>query len=551
MSAQVAIVLLITFWVCIHGIYRLLHRHKHVPLPSFVTIGRRPLTRNSLGADVKLTSFHLRLSTSKLNARHDQFASYLLQRENQNIKSLLQSLYGFGVLLGVLGMVTAVICLLWMATSSVWYLLEILNLRVKTREQDSSIYARDLSSTLESSTIRRSFATLTPIIPGVTVPLSHLPSIVIAVFISQLVHELGHAIAGALESLSILLCGASLTVCIPAAFVNFPTAAMNSLSPKARARVIAAGPFHNIIFAVVVLISARFVNVASLVSGYKNVSEIGRVVVDVDPSSPLYLHLRPGSIITKIDDTQLSSYTSDVWTEYLTLPHRPSDTGWCVETSAFKSPDLCCKPRQQNASPMACFMMKEEHSSLGCIDPIPLLANPVPQARCLVESDCKSKTTCIAQHVSTQILRLNVRPVNGAAEDETMVLWSGLPEEVYEEVLVTSWQPRVSFLPLGLPLLIQTFWQYLKMTTISLFFFNLLPLPYLDGTELLKAFIDLTISSETDALSYDIEALERSLEMEDSRPARRWKERIVRIMNVGLCICLIVYLSVAIIDGLH
>ena len=34
-------------------------------------------------------------------------------------------------------------------------------------------------------------------IPGLTVPLGHLPVVLIAVFISQIVHEFGHAIAAA------------------------------------------------------------------------------------------------------------------------------------------------------------------------------------------------------------------------------------------------------------------------------------------------------------------------------------------------------------------
>ncbi|KAF9000774.1 hypothetical protein BDZ89DRAFT_694473 [Hymenopellis radicata] len=63
-----------------------------------------------------------------------------------------------------------------------------------------------------------------------------------ALFCSQIIHELGHAVSGALESIPIQSAGAALTLVIPSAFVAFPTSYIDALKPLARARVIAAGP---------------------------------------------------------------------------------------------------------------------------------------------------------------------------------------------------------------------------------------------------------------------------------------------------------------------
>jgi S2P endopeptidase len=78
--------------------------------------------------------------------------------------------------------------------------------------------------------------------------------------------------------------GASFTVCFPAAFVTFPTAGMQALTAPARSRVISAGPLHNLVLwcFLVLVIRMGVANLASYVSGYRNVSDFGKVVVDVD-----------------------------------------------------------------------------------------------------------------------------------------------------------------------------------------------------------------------------------------------------------------------------
>ena len=78
--------------------------------------------------------------------------------------------------------------------------------------------------------------------------------------------------------------GASFTICFPAAFVTFPTVGMKALTPQARSRVISAGAFHNLVFwcFLAIVTFSGVVNLASYVSGYRNVSDLGKVVVDVD-----------------------------------------------------------------------------------------------------------------------------------------------------------------------------------------------------------------------------------------------------------------------------
>ena len=81
--------------------------------------------------------------------------------------------------------------------------------------------------------------------------------------------------------------------------------------------------------------------------------------------------------------------------------------------------------------------------------------------------------------------------------------------------------------------LIPTFCRYLKMATLSLFFFNLLPIPHLDGSELLQSFLDLAFHTQRNAFTYDVEALESNEgDYEGSRRRRRWKAWIVKCFHV-------------------
>ena len=128
-------------------------------------------------------------------------------------------------------------------------------------------------------------------------------------------------------------------------------------------------------------------------------------------------------------------------------------------------------------------------------------------------------------------------------------------------VQVGNWLPRLWILPLWLPSLLDIFWQYvlgqsrfaiqssslfiryLTMATLSLHFFNLLPLPHLDGTELLQTILDFLFDRKQEPFVYDLEALETADAPEITRTRRRWKERlgkIISIMTMSAFICSII-----------
>lgn len=161
-----------------------------------------------------------------------------------------------------------------------------------------------------------------------------------ALFLSQSIHELGHAVAAALSSVPILSVGFSITVFLPSAFVILPSAALNRLNKKQKARIISAGAWHNLLFWLFIIL----LNNAILWVGYRNVGSFGRAVASVEQKSALEGFLPQGAMVTRLDDVSLIGDT-DIWTWYLTSTELEADTekgmGWCVSKRNFLGADLC------------------------------------------------------------------------------------------------------------------------------------------------------------------------------------------------------------------
>ncbi|KAJ7176575.1 hypothetical protein C8R46DRAFT_39915 [Mycena filopes] len=415
--------------------------------------------------------------------------------------------------MGVLGTVASLGLLLWNCTHSLAPWIHILI----APSSPAPLLKRGMEMLHETITPHASV--IKPIIPGVTVPLNHLPVILLAVFLSQLVHEFGHAVSAALDAVPILSAGASFTVVVPAAFVTFPSTALEALKPFARSRIIAAGPFHNLVFWGLLLLTDRAgVGVFFTRTLYRDVWNEGRVVVSIDQDSDLRGHLPIGYLITKLDDTSLAS-PEDRWTSYLSTMPRPG-LGWCVDRAAYsESPQSCCEPRA-HFSPLSCFVAVSS-AEKGCIDAIPILTRRDAR-RCESDSECSDPSRCVRPDESSHILRLTVE-TNGRAQ---VVLWSGPLAEVHEQVEIGTFLPRFRLLPLSVYTSTRLIWDYLKMATLSLYLFNLLPLPYLDGSQLVQAVLETTYRAESGFDEYDVEALEAASTPQggSSRNRRRWKE---------------------------
>ncbi|KAF5366299.1 hypothetical protein D9758_005736 [Tetrapyrgos nigripes] len=528
---------------------------------------------------VTLEKLLLRVQTNSLNVLHDNLAGKLKSRQWTRFRRWVLVFYDIGVFFGVLGMVLAIGFLVYTAgMSGVELVKEVYSTQTQQPGRVQFV-KRDVLEETHTNSNSESF--IQPIIPGVTVPLSHLPLIIGAVFIGQLVHELGHLFSGALESVPMLSAGISLTVIIPSAFVSFSSVFLENLKPPDRARIIAAGPWHNLVFWVFLLGIARIANVfngttglGSVVTGllWQDVRALGRVVVDVDEDSPLKEFLRAGTIITTLDDVSLAS-KEDIWTKYLLHGKEEltdSNFGWCVGIDTLREGDnsTCCA-NPNSASDLSCFISwpnpnpdtnPTKTSTRSCLDPYPILTNTHRKARCSRNEDC-IQGVCVRPQNPNVFLRLRIKSQtrerhdhnndDGNVDDDEddddedeIVLWNGPSKEVWEQVVLGESIPRFWFIPLWESVL--DFWSYLKMATLSLYLFNLLPLPHLDGSQFLDVVISWIFTTPTLALGMAIENdgdIDTELGLSRASPLNgrerdtgsrwRWTRRIERLVKTG------------------
>ncbi|KAI5825233.1 hypothetical protein K523DRAFT_251549 [Schizophyllum commune Tattone D] len=541
------------FWILVHAANKVyLSRSQGPTLPAFV-----PRQRRTGSTNITVDGLHLRVQTTYLNDVHDLFAQWSLK--NPQLRRVLASFYDLGTAACCAGALTALGLLLW-TTRGLLATVVLFSASDDPALATPQLAKRDYIPPEPSSPTAPSSFGVRPLIPGVTVPMSHLPLMLLAVLVGQIVHEMGHAAASALEQIRISSAGLSILVLFPSAFVALPTTAIEALSPRARLRIIAGGPYHNLCY-FVALWTARWLGlfaflapIAAMLAGYEDISGEGRMIVRVDEGSNLHAYIRQGAIMTRLDDVKLDHTTA--WDDYFAEPSLSKDAmGWCVPRShVADAPTNCCDPTLSGVpSTLACFVNGGVNVQ-ACLDPIPLLGNP-RSPRCSAAMPCVEGAVCVRPSDAAHLVRLWIEVANDAnvempqGNGEEIVIWNGDREEVREAVQTSTWRPRFFFLPLGLPGMVEALLQYLELATLSLFPFNLLPLPMLDGEQFLRSLLDLALGEVSPYDEFDVGALE---EVEagmrwlprNTQEAERWKERVgkgasmVTMGLLGTCVVL-------------
>jgi S2P endopeptidase len=94
--------------------------------------------------------------------------------------------------------------------------------------------------------------------PGVNLPWNQLLYFLIAIAISAILHELGHAIAAVREGVHIDGVGLFFFVLYPGAYVNLHTQHVTLLKPIQKLQVFCAGVWHNIVIVLLSLLTLYF-----------------------------------------------------------------------------------------------------------------------------------------------------------------------------------------------------------------------------------------------------------------------------------------------------
>lgn len=506
--------------------------------------------------EVKL--FHIRYHTNGFNR--------LFHRLAMAAPQFWEIWFNIGVMFGAITLVVGTVTIVYAAIQIVMSVKSLIS-TAQPPVHDGRLRKRDDPSLYEQPSEDQVFL---PMIPGVTLPVEHLGYYLVALLVSGVLHEAGHAIASFHEHIPINHSGVFLYILYPGAFVDIPSRPLSLLSPRRQLKVICAGVWHNfVLWVIVALVLSNGLKLGLQLTGWRSLEGNGGVgVVDVRADSPLAKHLPISSVIYRLNDVYLENNIAD-WNKMLIengVWSRPSN-GFCVEGDELDVADSkanldCCKiskdyPFGKSSDPdLACFQdflgdvenTNTDPQYLTCLSTSHVLTHP-KRTQCSRSIDCSgAKSRCMTPYTpepKAQIIRIYRRPPSWESTvsypPDKPVVFVGELVDIWESVKVGLLQPRFSFLPVSLPQILELTLTYMASFTLALSLLNILPAFQLDGEYALGNFISLLIagdSSEDQGLSTRNALLRQR--------AKRFEALIVRITSgvVGLVIVGSIFLGI-------
>jgi S2P endopeptidase len=219
-----------------------------------------------------------------------------------------------------------------------------------------------------------------------------------------------------------------------------------------------------------------------------------------------------------------------------------------------------------------------------CLDPVPILspmtADQAP-ARCRSQHECTKDHICTYPDPREQLMRIGIHSPDWqeamANNSLRIVLWDGPRSEVYEQVIVSYHASQHWWLPSSLPLWSNLFFQcapilltsfpdltcytrYFSTISLSLYFFNLLPLPFLDGAQFVKVLLRTHLAHrhrQDSSNTFDFDAVEaaeitapRLFRPSDARLRRddiEWVERWTKIVRLTTAVLVAIAFGLAVL----
>eukprot|EP00026_Physarum_polycephalum_P005879 Phypoly_transcript_05918.p1 GENE.Phypoly_transcript_05918~~Phypoly_transcript_05918.p1 ORF type:complete len:585 (+),score=99.29 Phypoly_transcript_05918:109-1863(+) len=337
---------------------------------------------------------------------------------------------------------------------------------------------------------------LTPVIPGVNVPTSHMGYYVFALLAAGILHEFGHAFAAVSEKCKINAFGMFIMGVYPGAYVDIGEG-LSKLSPLSQLRIYCGGAWHNAVVAAVCCLILFCL--PQLVSPLYIYGTDGPYVMSVHPQSVFKTRVTHGDVITGIGGCvtkTVRDFETCIVKSFSLLGNH--SLGYCLKDGYLED---------YGTETFECFDSGYEGQLQGFVS-----GNEVGKHYCLVASEVMQYPECAANEDTygcqcvfprlapdVALLQLHVKPkkgggVGGQANGQLHITFVGTPQELWYSFTVRDYIFRfesLSFLDIDLPYILDKSLRYLASISAALAMLNMAPVYYLDGEWCLRPFLAL------------------------------------------------------------
>ncbi|KAG9283424.1 membrane-bound transcription factor site-2 protease [Astyanax mexicanus] len=337
------------------------------------------------------------------------------------------------------------------------------------------------------------------VVPGVNLPVSQLAYFFIAILVSGLIHEFGHGVAALREQVRLNGFGMFMFVIYPGAFVDLFTTHLNLISPVQQLRIFCAGVWHNFMLCVAAVCFLLLLPFLLFPFYYTGAGALITEVVEGSPSSgPRGLFV--GDLVTRMEDCSVKG-VEDWHSCIQQLSHQPQ-SGYCVPTAtlqlsraagrAYKRLDGTMECCSNSSMTDLCFAYSNNLESrlFACL---PARKTIEASRTCRTNADCQvdfSPSLCVIPSLENQTRLIRVKH-----PPQADMLFVGYPSHLQFSVSLTNFVPRLGFLHLDLPVMLETLSKYLVSLSGALAVVNAVPCFALDGQWMLTAFLEATLCS--------------------------------------------------------
>jgi len=323
---------------------------------------------------------------------------------------------------------------------------------------------------------------LRPLLPGVNLPTSELPYYCIALIVTTVIHEAGHAMAAFNSKVRVLGTGLTLFLFLPAAFVDVDTSQLEMVGARAQLRVFSAGVWHNL-----VLGAGAWLTSLALPTILSPLYFTALTVADVSRDSGVggEAGLRAGDVLLAIQGRKIANMSA--YREVLATLIREGGGGLCVDPNRLTKPlrsfegKSCC---EEESSGSLCFT-RSQGDEYHCLAVRPLLKTE--RLHCWDGDECERENVCLLPLLEGNSSRLLIAD----RQHKQQLIFLGSPAELYQSVQMTEYSPRVAQLPIRLPDQTAKLLRYTFSISFGLALLNNVPCYLLDGHHIASAILSL------------------------------------------------------------